>query len=342
MKKTMLLIGAAGVAFAAAPLLAQDETKNSGMFRYPDVGKDSILFVYANDIWMVDRKGGTARPVVSPAGQEQHPKFSPDEQTIAFVGNYEGDRDLYTVNVDGGIPYRVTHHPANERLLDWTPDGSLLFSFNGLSGNARHQKLFTVSTKGGIPESMPIPYGATGSVSPDGDWLAYTPNSRDFRTWKRYRGGLADDVWLFNLKTNESRKVTDWEGTDTIPMWHKDKLYYLSDNGIEARLNIWRYDPKKDTHEQITHFTDDDVKFPSMGPANASRGEIVFQLGTQIHLLNLSNKKSKTVDITIPGARESLRPKVIDASGYFQSGGLSSTGKRVVAEARGDIWTAPV
>lgn len=342
MKKTMLLISAAGVAFAATPLLAQQDTNHSGMFRYPDVGKDHILFVYANDIWVVDRKGGTARPVASPAGQEQHPKFSPDEQSIAFVGNYEGDRDLYTVDAQGGVPYRVTHHPGNERLLDWTPDGSLLFSFNGLSGNPAHQKLYTVNSTGGIPDSTPVPYGATGSVSPDGQWLAYTPNSRDNRTWKRYQGGLATDIWLFNLNTNESRKVTDWAGTDTIPMWHKDKVYYLSDNGEEARLNIWRYDPNKDSHEQITHFTDNDVKFPSMGPADASRGEIVFQLGTQIHLLNLSSKKSKPVEIIIPGSLESLRPKTVDASSLIQSGGISSTGKRVVAEGRGDIWTAPV
>lgn len=342
MKKTTLLISAAGVAMAATPLLAQDNTQNSGMFRYPDVGKDNILFVYANDIWMVDRKGGVAHPIASPAGQEQHPKFSPDENTIAFVGNYEGDRDIYTVDAEGGIPYRVTHHPANERLLDWNADGSLLFSFNGLSGNPAHQKLFTVDAQGGIPESTPVPYGATGSISPDGEWLAYTPNSRDNRTWKRYRGGLATDIWLFNLNTNESRKVTDWEGTDTIPMWHKDQLYYLSDNGEEARLNIWRYDPKKDKHTQITKFTDNDVKFPSMGPADSGKGEIVFQLGSQIHLLNLSNKKAKAVEITIPGARESLRPKIVDASNHFQSGGISSTGKRVVAEARGDIWTAPV
>jgi len=342
MKKTMLLIGAAGLSFAAAPLIAQEDSPHTGMFRYPDVGKDNIIFVYANDIWMVDKKGGMAQPIASPPGQEQSPKFSPDGQSIAFVGNYEGDRDIYTVETDGGVPYRVTHHPANERLLDWTPDGSLLFSFNGLSGNARQQRLFTVGAQGGMPQPMPVPFGATGSVSPDGEWLAYTPNSRDFRTWKRYRGGLATDVWLFNLKTNESRKLTDWEGTDTIPMWHKDKLYYLSDQGEETRLNIWSYDPQKDKYEQITHFTDNDVKFPSMGPVDASRGEIVFQLGSQIQLLNLSSKKSKPVEITIPGARETLRPKTVDASNFVQAGGISSTGKRVVAEARGDIWTAPV
>lgn len=342
MKKTTLLISAAGIAMTATPLLAQDDDKHSGMFRYPDVGKNHILFVYANDIWIVDKKGGEARPVASPAGQEQHPKFSPDETQIAFVGNYEGDRDLYTVPTAGGIPMRVTHHPANERLLDWTPDGSLLFSFNGLSGNPAHQKLFTVPAAGGMPIAVPVPYGATGSVSPDGEWLAYTPNSRDFRTWKRYRGGLATDIWLFNLKTNESRKVTDWEGTDTIPMWHKDMLYYLSDNGAEGRLNIWSYNPSKDEHKQITNFTDDDVKFPSMGTTDQGRAEIVFQLGSQIHLLNVSNGKSRPVEITIPGARETLRPKAVDASNHLMSGDISSTGKRVVAEARGDIWTAPV
>ena len=342
MKKTTLLISAAGIAIAATPLLAQDEDKNSGMFRYPDVGKDHILFVYANDIWIVDKDGGEARPVASPAGQEQHPKFSPDETQIAFVGNYEGDRDLYTVATDGGIPMRVTHHPANERLLDWTPDGQLMFSFNGLSGNPAHQKLFTVPAEGGMPEAMPVPYGATGSISPDGEWLAYTPNSRDFRTWKRYRGGLATDIWLFNLKTNESRKITDWEGTDTIPMWHKDTLYYLSDNGPEGRLNIWKYNPSKDEHEQVTKFADDDVKFPSMGVSDQGRAEIVFQLGSRIHLLNASSGKSKPVDITVPGARETLRPKVVDSSNLVMSGDISSTGKRVVAEARGDIWTAPV
>jgi tricorn protease-like protein/C-terminal processing protease CtpA/Prc len=342
MKKTTLLISAAGIAMTASPLLAQEDDKHSGMFRYPDVGRDHIIFVYANDIWMVDKKGGEATPVASPPGQEQHPKFSPDESHIAFVGNYEGDRDLYTIATDGGVPFRVTHHPSNERLLDWTPDGDLLFSFNGLSGNPAHQKLFTVSAEGGLPEHMPVPYGATGSISPDGEWLAYTPNSRDFRTWKRYKGGLATDVWLFNLNTNESRKVTDWGGTDTIPMWHKDMLYYLSDNGPEERLNIWRYNPAKDEHEQITKFEDNDVKFPSMGTADVGRAEIVFQLGSEIHLLNVSNKKSKAIEITVPGARETLRPKTVNASAMLMSGDISSTGKRVVAEARGDIWTAPV
>lgn len=342
MKKTTLLISAAGIALSASPLLAQDNDKHAGMFRYPDVGKDHIIFVYANDIWLVDKKGGVARPVVSPDGQEQFPKFSPDGEHIAFVGNYEGDRDLYTVATSGGIPMRVTHHPGNERLQDWTPKGELIFAFNGLSGNPAHQQLFTVPADGGMPEQMPVPYGASGSVSPDGQWLAYTPNTRDFRTWKRYRGGMATDIWLFNLNTNESRKITDWEGTDTSPMWHKEMLYYLSDRGEQERLNIWKYNPRTDEHEQLTEFSDNDVRFPSMGVSDVGRAEIVFQLGSQIHLLDVSSKRTEAIDITVPGARETLRPKAVDASNLIMSGGVSSTGKRVVAEARGDIWTVPV
>jgi tricorn protease-like protein/C-terminal processing protease CtpA/Prc len=319
--------------------MAQDDP-HPGMFRFPDVSKDSIVFVYANDLWIVDKKGGTARPLASPPGQETFPKFNDDGSSVAFIGNYEGDRDLYTVSISGGVPYRVTHHPGNERLNDWTSEG-LLFSFNALAGNPAQQQLFTVSPDGGMPEELPVPYGAVGSISDDGEWLAYTPNSRDFRTWKRYRGGLADDIWLYNLNTNEAKQITDWEGTDTAPMMWNGSVYYLSDDGGQNRLNIWRYDIDSGKREQITEYTDNDVKFPSIGPGSSGKGEIVFQLGSRIHLLDLRNKKAKAVDIQIPGARESLRPKRINAMNFMGSGSISSTGKRAVVEARGDIYTVP-
>jgi tricorn protease len=342
MKKTSLLAFASGLPMMiAAGSFAQDSTPNSGMFRFPDVSKDEIVFVYANDLWIVDKKGGSARPLASPPGQETFPKFNADGTAVAFIGNYEGDRDLYTTSTNGGVPYRVTHHPSNERLTDWTNTGDLLFSYNAMAGNPAQQNLFTVSPEGGIPSKLPIPYGAVGAIDDSGDWLAYTTDSRDFRTWKRYRGGLATDIWLFNLKTNESKKVTDWEGTDTTPMWNGDTVYYISDQGDEARLNVWSYDTKKDKNEQVTHFTDNDVKFASMGPGSSGKGEIVFQLGSKIHLLDLRNNKSKAVEIEIPGSRETLRPKRVNAFGNLGGGDISSTGKRAVVEARGDIFTVP-
>ena len=330
-----LLTACAGLAHGA------DADANPGMFRYPDVSGSEIVFVYANDVWVVSRDGGLARPVASPPGQETFPKFSPDGRSVAFVGNYEGNRDLYTVAVDAGIPHRVTHHPGAERLLDWTPGGDLLFSFNALSGNPAQQRLFTVPPEGGLPEALPVPYGAAGAISDDGRRLAYTPDSRDFRTWKRYAGGLATDVWVYDLQTGQAERITDWHGTDTAPMWHGDSVYYLSDEGESHRLNIWRYDTSTGAREQITDFEDADVKFPSIGPGPDGRGEIVFQLGSRIHLLDLGSGAVSPVDIRIPGARETLRPQTVNAAGNTASWGVSSTGKRAVFEARGDIFTVP-
>ena len=318
-----------------------DHRPHAGMLRYPDVGATHIAFRYADDLWLVPREGGLAVPLASPPGPELFPRFSPDGDTIAFVGNYDGNSDLYTIQVTGGVPTRVTHHPSREFLCDWTPDGKLLFHFNGLAGLGRHNQVFTVPPEGGLPEKLPVPYGTHGAISPDGQWLAYTPYTRDYATWKRYRGGMASDIWLFNLRNHTSKKITDWEGTDSQPMWQGQTLYYMSDAGPEHRLNIWSYDTVSGKRRQITHLRDYDVKWPAIGPGPTGQGEIVFQNGPELHLLDLQTERSQAVEILIPGDRPTIRPKRVDASKFIAGWDISSTGKRAVVEARGDIWTIP-
>ena len=192
---TLLVIGMSSI-----PASGQNKP-SGGMMRYPDVSKTHIAFSYANDLWIVDRDGGVATPLASPKGREAFPRFSPDGQTIAFTGNYEGNTDVYTISINGGVAERITYHPSAELVCDWMPDGkSLIYASNGVAGLGRQSQLFTVSADNPLPEKMPVPYGSNGTVSEDGNWLAYTPHSRDSRTWKRYRGGMASDVWLFHLK----------------------------------------------------------------------------------------------------------------------------------------------
>ncbi|MFI4853372.1 MAG: PDZ domain-containing protein [Phycisphaerales bacterium JB065] len=343
-----LLIAAAAVATCAAPGFAAEIRPDAALLQFPDVSKSHIVFAYANDLWLVPREGGAARKLVSPPGGEGFPRFNPTGDKIAFMGNYEGGRDLYVIPVSDDGPTelatRLTHHPSSEILSDWTPDGeSIIYSSSGMTGMTRAPQMFKVSQEGGQPEKFPIPYGSAGTISPDGTWLAYTPNNRDFRTWKRYRGGMASDIWLLNLNTNESVRMTDFEGTDTQPMWAPDgkSVYYLSDNGPEHRLNIWKYEIGSRKHTQITHSEDYDIKFPSIGPGPRGRGEIVYQQGPDLVLLDLSNNRTRTVEVVIPGDRPTLRPKMIDFSNYMAGGSVSATGKQVVTEARGDIWTLP-
>ncbi len=327
-------------ALPAAPAAAEVRP-HAGMLRYPDVGPTHIAFRYANDLWLVPREGGTATPVASPAGQESLPKFSPDGERLAFMGNYDGNVDLYTIPVAGGSPLRVTHHPVTEVLTDWTPDGRLIFYARGMQEYPRAQELFTVAAEGGLPVKMPVPYGANGSVAADGRSLAYTPHSRDHRTWKRYRGGMATDVWLFDLEERTSRKLTDWEGTDTLPMWHGRRVYYLSDAGPSHKLNIRVIDLDSGEDRQVTDFADHDVKWPSIGPGDRGQGEIVFQHGAELMLLDLESEEARPVRVTIPGDRPRLRTHRVEAADLVFNRQISATGKRAVVEARGDVWTLP-
>lgn len=315
---------------------------SGGMMRFPDVSATHIVFVYADDLWTVERQGGIATLLASPAGRERFPRFSPDGNSIAFTGNYEGNYDIYTIPVGGGVAKRWTYHPATEIVCDWTPDGeSVLYASNGLAGLARQPQLFTISKGSPLPKPLPVPYGANGTVSADGKWLAYTPHARDSRTWKRYRGGMASDIWLFNLEDHTSKQITDFEGTDSLPMWQGTAVYYLSDNGPESRLNIWKYETTTGARQQITKFADFDCKTPAIGPGAGGAGEIVFSNGSELKLLDLQSGESRTVAVTIPGDRPKLRNQRIDASDFIRHGDISPSGKRVCVEGRGDIWTLP-
>lgn len=315
---------------------------HAGLLRYPSVSAKQIVFVYANKLWIAGHEGGQAVPLATPPGSVRQPKFSPDGTRVAFAGNYDGNSDLYTIPVEGGLPTRATHHPAAERLCNWTPDGKLLFATNGLAGQARQDQLFTVSPEGGLPLKLPVPYGDDAAISPDGRFLAYTPSSTNSRTWKRYRGGWAQDIWLFDLQTKTAKKITDWEGTDTLPMWQGARIYYLSDGGPEHRLNIWRYDTKSGQRQQITKYADYDVKWPSMGPGTHGAGEIIFEYGPDLEILDLASGKAHGVTVSIPGDQSSLRPRSVDVSRFVTSFSPSPSGTHVAIEARGDIWTTPV
>ena len=315
---------------------------HGGMLRYPDVSATHVAFLYANDLWLVPREGGTATPLAGPPGAEGFPRFSPDGASLAFMGNYDGNSDLYTVPLAGGVPFRVTHHPSTEVLTDWTPDGErLIFFAGGRLDYPRAQELFTVAARGGLPEKLPVPYGAMARIADDGKWMAYTPHTRDHRTWKRYRGGMATDIWLFHLTDHRAKRVTQWEGTDTQPMWHGERLYYLSDDGPDNRLNLWVYDTKTDERRQITRHEEFDVKWPSNGPGDRGQGEIVYQLGPQLMLLDLATERSRPVEVRIPGDRPQIRAHAVDAAELITARSPSPSGKRVLVEARGDVWSLP-
>ena len=190
---------------------------NARLFQQPDVSATHITFVYAGDVWTVPKTGGTATRISSPAGLESFPKFSPDGKLIAYSANYHGNTNIYLIPIEGGIPKQLTYHSAGDRVIDWNPDGNnVLFTSGRESGRQRFSQFFQVNKAGGMAVKLPIPYGEFGTFSPDGKQFAYTQKSRTFRTWKRYRGGMAPEIFLFNLDDFSSEIIIDSDANDEL------------------------------------------------------------------------------------------------------------------------------
>jgi tricorn protease len=334
MRYTLSLLGL--ILFLLPGQTAQAQI-DARMFQYPDVSATHISFVYAGDIWVVPKEGGQAGRLSSPDGSELFPKFSPDGKTIAFSGNYNGNYEVYTIPVLGGIPKRLSSHDFMDRVLDWTPDGSkILFSSSRESGKQRFSQFYLLPVQGGIAEKMPLAYGEMASFSPDGGKLVFTERSQIERTWKRYRGGMATDLVLFDLKTLVSEVLAPNDANDEIPMWVNDKIWFLSDRGPEMRYNIWSYNPATRETKQITSFSDYDIHFPSAGPS-----DIVFEAGGKLYLLNVSSGQYREVKITVVTDMLAAATRNVKVAPLLNNADISPDGKRVVVEARGELFSVP-
>ncbi len=325
------------------PFRANSQTK---LLRFPDVCKDKIVFCYAGDLWLVQSSGGTASRLTAHPGLELFPKYSPDGRWIAFTGQYDGDEQVYVIPANGGIPRQLTFYPArgplpprwgyDNQVYGWTPDGSsILFRSLRDGWDLTDSRLFAVSIKGGLPEPLPMPVSGAGDLSPDGRRAVYSPLVRDFRTWKRYQGGWAQDLYIFNLADHEAEKITDSPRSDRDPMWIGDKIYFTSDR--DGKLNIYQYDTKSKETKQITHEQTWDVRWPSAD----EEGSIVYELDGELNVMNTQDGQSKRISIFVPNDGVAMRPSHISAAKQIEGWSLSPKGERALFSARGDIFSVP-
>ena len=324
----------AGLLLWSSPAAAQVDAR---LLRHPDVSETQITFVYGGDVWVVPKSGGTANRLSSPDGEEAFPRFSPDGETIAFSGNYDGNVDVYTVPAGGGVPTRVTHHGGGDRLVDWHPSGdSLLYATGMHSGRQRFNQLYRVSAGGGLPDRLPLGYGEFGAYSENGRYVAFTPETRVFRTWKRYRGGAAPDIWVYDSQTDTAEKLTDHPANDELPMWDGSTVYFLSDRGPNQRSNIWAKNRASGETRQVTTFADFDVHFPAIGPS-----DLVFEAGGDLYRMDLETEEAQVVDVDVVTDRKTVKPRTESVASQMRSAWVSPDGKRAVVGARGELFSLP-
>jgi len=313
---------------------AQSSSPQRYVMRYPDISETAVVFTYGGDIWKVPVNGGTAVRLTIHEGEELFPKFSPDGKLIAFTGEYDGNSDVYVMNTDGGNITRLTYYPGEDEAVGWHPFKNKIIFRSSRESLTRYTRLFMISPDGSGIETLPLHEGAYGSFSPDGEKIAYNRNQTDNRTWKRYRGGLAPDVFIYDFKTREDIKIIDFIGTDRTPMWIGDKIYFCSDRG--ETLNLFSYDPKTKTVEQLTNHLDYDVIRPSEGG-----NKIVYELGGTLMALDVVSKQTRLIPVEINTDTPETRPFYKNVQEFITQIDLSPTGNRALMVARGEIFTVP-
>ncbi|MDX2029936.1 MAG: PDZ domain-containing protein [Blastocatellia bacterium] len=305
------------------------------LFREPAVSQTQIAFTYAGDLWIVDRAGGEARRLTSGVGEETSPQFSPNGQTIAFTGQYDGNTDVYTVPVTGGVPKRLTWHPGADTVVGWTVDGKRVLFSSSRTSYSFFPRLFTIGTEGpGIPEEIPLPMAERGSFSPDGAQIAYEPLTQWQPEWKRYRGGQMDYIWIARLSDSAVEALPRKNSNDRYPMWVGDKVYFLSDR--DGTYTLYAYDTKTKQVAQAVRNGELDIK-----SASAGGGAIVYDQFGAIHLFDVKTGRANKVSIRINADLLTLRPRYERVGTRIASGRISPTGARAVFEARGEIVTVP-
>jgi tricorn protease len=337
-------------ALAAALLILVScacEARPSKLLRFPDICNDRIVFSYAGDLWTVGTQGGTAVRLTAHPGLELFGKFSPDGRSIAFTGQYGGDEQVYVMPSGGGTPKQLTFYPArgprverwgfDNEVYGWTPDGqSILFRSARDGYMLTDARLYTVPFAGGAANPLPMPVSGAGHFSPDGKRLVYSPLWRDFRSEKRYQGGWANQLYIFDLAHPALVQVTNGPRTDRDPMWIGDAIYFNSDR--TGTFNLYRYDVATRRTQQLTQYKDWNVRWPS---ADAG-GQIVYELEGELHIYDTRNNQDRALSIEVPTDDTNNRPQVVNAADNIESVAISPGGERLGVVARGDVFTVPV
>jgi tricorn protease len=306
------------------------------LLRSPTVSATHVAFAYANNIWVAERAGGSARRVTSFHGQTSNPKFSPDGKSIAFSADYAGNTDVYVVPVDGGEPSRLTWHPGADTVQGWTPDSARVVFASGRATAAPNAapRFWTVPAAGGVEEPMPLPRAFQGKISADGRRIAYRLNTSWDDERRNYRGGQNKPIWIVDLNTFDL-VTPPWTGSkDVDPVWIGETVFFISDR--DGVANVWSYDVPSKKLTQQTRFSDFDVK-----TLDAGAGVVVFEQAGLIHELDPKNGRSKPLSIRVTGDFPWMMARWEDVTARMTNIALSPTGKRVLAEARGEIFTIP-
>ncbi|WP_053002443.1 S41 family peptidase [Kordia jejudonensis] len=323
--------------FFTGTITAQD-VKDTRLMTNPAISKNNIAFIYAEDLWVANRNGSNPIRLTIDEGIESNPVFSPDGSKIAFSAEYDGNIDVFIIDVNGGVPKRLTWHPYTDIVRSFDESGqNILFSSRRNSHVYHYRQLYTININGGPVKKLPLPTAHSASYSPDAKYIAYTPFGSAHTQWKNYRGGRQGKIWIYDVKTHEVDEIPKpaTGSNDTDPKWIGNTVYFRSDRNGE--FNIYSYN--KNTKQVTQHTFYDD--FPVLA-ISSNNTELIYEQAGYVHTYNPVEKKKTKLTIGIATDLLELRPRFVSGDQYIRSVAISPSGKRLVMDFRGEIVTVPV
>lgn len=314
-----------------ALLAAFGHAEQRSFWTKPDIDGDRVIFTCEGDLWLGSIHDHTARRITSHAGVENYARFSPDGKMIAFTASYDGGRDVYVMPLEGGAPKRLTYDPNNAEVQGWTTDGKYVIfrsKRNNPPGNIN--RLFEVPVDGGQARMLAIPQGDFGDINAQGK-MAYVPVSAEWMNWFHYQGGEADDVWIADLPNKKFTRLTDSPNVDTTPVWAGDDVYFVSQRA--GTSNLFRIDPDSKAVKQVTTF-DLPVRYPG-----SDGRQVVFEVGPGLGVYDTQTGKSEMLSFELNSDRIHAREQRIPLAPEVTSASIGPSGKRVIVEARGQLWS---
>ncbi|SEK53914.1 C-terminal processing protease CtpA/Prc, contains a PDZ domain [Roseateles sp. YR242] len=304
-----------------------------------------IAFTFQGSLFLVPSSGGTARLLVSNGRHNAAPVWSPDGKLLAYAANVYGNDDVFVVSAEGGPSRRLTFNSAPETPFAFTADGkSVLFSAQrqdsrtnmGFPSPALGEAYQVAIDGGRRPEQLFSEPALAGQYNKAGTQLVY-------EDWKGYENAfrkhhispVARDIWLWDAKTGQHRKLTSSGGENRDPVWSADEksVYYLSEQS--GSFNVWKMPlDNPAAARQITRFSKNPVRFLSV----AADGTLSYGYDGELYTQAGDDAQPRKVGVSINA--DALVPSVenVKVSDGATDLAVSPDGSEVAVVVRGQVF----
>jgi dipeptidyl aminopeptidase/acylaminoacyl peptidase len=234
-----LLAACTAQAFAAGRAMTIDDLLGVKSVSDPQVSPDGKWVVYVmseldrstdksnSDLYLIPTGGGEPKRLTTSTGADNHPRWSPDGKTIAFVSTRGGSSQVWLLPLAGGEARPLTKLPIDVSGPIWSPTGqTIAFSAKVFPGKSPEETAEIDEKKGKEKSKVKI------------------YDKLMIRHWDEWDDGKRSHLFVVEVATGKAKDLTPKLQVNTPPApFGGSSDYAFSPNGMELAFTA---EPLKD------------------------------------------------------------------------------------------------